>query len=200
MAVKLFNQGKRIIHGEDMDEKGGFKTLAEAKEAGKLKPFAFRPKTALSFSDETAKKLKKIYGNEMLAMDEIKNQFDDAPEASKAAPERATPSINKPVDDLAVLSAQERELVVALRAQEAQKATDLKEKNIGADPTAPAPQSDPRPDPSKFVNVTEEEGKAALAAIQAVREKNAAQPQSETQSLIESVRQKIANLANTGKA
>lgn len=159
MSVKLYNQGKRVIHGHALDEKDG-----------KLKPFAFLPKTALAFDDETGAKLKKIYGNEMLSIEDVKNSFEDARPAADAAPVQGMPATNKPIDDLSGLSEAERAAVIALRNA---KAPEVDPTQQPLAPLPPLPANKPL-DPSNFVNVSEEEGKAALAAIQAVRAKNEA--------------------------
>lgn len=152
MSIKLFNQGKRTIRGEAIDPRDG-----------KLKPYAFPPKSALEFDEETARKLKKIYGHEILSVDDVKSQFDQAMQASDsppAQPSMAAAQPKAPVDDLAGLSSQERDLVLALRSQ--------------PEVPPPPPQAAPTADPSQFVNVTEEEARAAKAAIDEVRQRNAA--------------------------
>ena len=174
MSVKLFNQGKRTIRGDATDPRDG-----------KLKPFAFLPKQALEFDDETARKLKKMFGAELLSIEDVKSHFEHAAPAAEATPVTAQPATNQTVDaSLVGLTEDEKAAVIALRAARPPEVAP-----IAAAPVVKAETSD-------FVNVTEEEGKAALAAIQAVRAKNAAAnpdaPENQPASLMQRVREALA--------
>lgn len=174
MSVKLFNQGKRTIRGEAIDPRDG-----------KKKPFAFLPKEALEFSDEDARKLKKMFGSEMLSIDDVKSQFDDSRPAAEATPVTSQPATNNSAHDpLSSLSEDERVAVLALRAAKPPEEVPV--------PKAPVAKQEP----SAFVNVTEEEGKAALAAIEAIRAKNASAnpdaPENQPATLMQKVREVLA--------
>lgn len=174
MSVKLFNQGKRIIHGEAVDPRDG-----------KKKPFAFLPKTALEFDDELARKLKKMFGAEMLSIEDVKSHFDGAHSPAESPPAPSQPATNQAIDvSLSGLTEDEKVAVLALRAAKLPEVAPLAQPAIV------------KAEPSDFVNVTEEEGKAALAAIQAIRIKNAAAnpdaPENQPASIMQRVRDVLA--------
>jgi hypothetical protein len=57
MAIKLFNKGERTItHGD----------------------FHFKPQTAGSFTPEVAAKLKRLYGDELISLEDEVSRFDAA--------------------------------------------------------------------------------------------------------------------------
>lgn len=148
MPVKLLNKGKRIIKGDDIDPVDGI-----------AKPYAFLPGEVVEFSDETARKLRKGYPREVKSMEDVKSPFENSKSAADAAPAVAMPGGPEKVkDDLDHLSTQERELVLELRAQ------GTKDKALGE-----PKKLEQKADPSQFVNVSEEEGLAAMRAIQELR-------------------------------
>lgn len=70
--VKLYNKGKSIIHGHHSD------TVNE--KTGLPKAYAFMPDTAGSFDESEAKKLRRLYPNHVISMEDVKKQFaDDSP-------------------------------------------------------------------------------------------------------------------------
>lgn len=177
MSVKLFNQGKRTIRGEAVDPHDPVNKDGSPKK----KPFVFPPKEALEFSDEEARKLKKMFGSEMLSMEDVKSQFSESRPAAEAPSSTSKPATDSVAHDpLSSLSEDERVAVLALRAAKPPEEAPV--------PKAPVAKQEP----SAFVNVTEEEGKAALAAIEAVRAKNAAAnpdaPENQPATLMQKVR------------
>lgn len=81
-TVKLFNKGQRDIQG-----------------AG----FVFKPQTALEFDAETAAKLKRLFPNELLSLDDVQKQFAPAIAPESVAAE--TPIADPVEDDAADVSA-----------------------------------------------------------------------------------------------
>lgn len=79
MGIKLFHKGKRNIHGIAKDANGD------------PAPFVFKPQTAIEFDEETGAKLRRLYGNEIISMDDVQKQFDQSTAVKDNAPVNKTP-------------------------------------------------------------------------------------------------------------
>ncbi len=104
MSIRLFNQGARSIFGDG---------------------FEFKPKTTMEFNDETGSYLKRLYGQELVSMDDVQKQFESADEkharieAKNAAAKGAAPKKSgKQPPAEPKLSPEEEELMAKLKEEQ----------------------------------------------------------------------------------
>ncbi len=119
MAIKLFNKGKREIHGGTVEN--GWK---------------FLPQTAMEFDEETGTKLKALYPDELLSLNDVQKQFEPTkPKAKGKSAEKESLIPPAPKDETEESdeieeqeNAEEKEIMDKLKAGEEAAKAAIKEK------------------------------------------------------------------------
>lgn len=111
MPIKIWNKSRRTFKGTSPDPSGAMVPSRgdPTKLVPKLIPWVLPPNTALEFHDEVlANKMRKAYPKEIIGMDDVKSQFDAAPQAP--APSKPLPPGYQPRPDMSPNVPQEKAL------------------------------------------------------------------------------------------
>jgi len=127
--ITLFNKGKRVISGYHKDQ---------FDDKNKPITYNFGPEKTMSFHEEDANKIKRLFPKEVLSLEDVKKQFDEKVNPV-VAPTSITIEESEKVKDAAVKAAveAERDKIRAEIMAEQQARLDAQDKqSAGPDPLA----------------------------------------------------------------